>query len=903
MTEVASAMRALLVCFILFTIGNHAYPNLLVNSSFERGKDGWTTWGEGAEGVQFSLAQRGRTGKWAASILVAPDAAINWYQWQQTVTATPEKTYRLWGWVRTEGVKGGVGAYISLRANDLDGQRIAFSDSPKINGTRGWTLVWTELKVPAQTATVGVCLNLHGYGQALFDDLVLEEETEENLEQIQQRWLEMRKRGEWLLTLIWLPPDLTDAFRLPPDREWKGGRLFGWEQMPHAQARPDGLVLDVPLNAPNKSKIATLKMDVPAGRYRLYLWLGGDCGARIPLDVEANGQMLAQRVMPIRADVLSFTVEVKGEGLRISFRNSCQPLPFGPSASSPPIKAISLTRFEREPAGLMKVIKTCEALKEAAVSPVVTPMPVLQRPALMPVYAGEITPEDIGHLPSRKSLELCGVPGESVSGGVLIVAEPNAAFVAHLKGDSVVGWLDLMVGVPGWTRLAGMQRWDFWYSPARWFEKRSQGHCSPEGLGIVWLRARLPFDAQPERHLATLIVRVSGKSLSLPVHIRVLPPIDLPQPEADLGMFYNASLNLSCPDDELYRRWERHFADMREHGMNCIFVYTFRMLWHERVHQANPQQNAGWVWRDEALRKFLDIYSRYFSKPLYLCTHGDRYHPQGYVAYCRHVQKIATEQGVKVIFMPADEAYATEERLRIAEAEVKMVKEAGGLVAMTTDHTEAERLDPWLDIRVYGADFVNDEVIRHTELAGDVLAVYNGGSCGGPSPAVDRFFYGVFAWAIGAKGVFQWAYQWAEGDPLDDRDSATRDWCYTFPVGTDFCAPSPQWEAVQEGITDLRYLLAAERAVKMGIRNADALQALLNDVRRDVKDFLRANKYIRYLESVKNPPNPHPYETLVSQFPYSRLMGIRRKLQEALSEATTRDTNAERKASRKKQAK
>jgi hypothetical protein len=131
----------------------------------------------------------------------------------------------------------------------------------------------------------------------------------------------------------------------------------------------------------------------------------------------------------------------------------------------------------------MKVIKTCEALKEAAVSPVVTPMPVLQRPALMPVYAGEITPEDIGHLPSRKSLELCGVPGESVSGGVLIVAEPNAAFVAHLKGDSVVGWLDLMVGVPGWTRLAGMQRWDFWYSPARWFEKKKSRSLLSRGFG------------------------------------------------------------------------------------------------------------------------------------------------------------------------------------------------------------------------------------------------------------------------------------------------------------------------------------------------------------------------------------------------------------------------------------
>jgi hypothetical protein len=866
-------MSTLLLCIPLAGFGAHAQPNLLTNPGFEQGTEGWARWGEGADGVRFARAREGRTDGWAACVAVAPEAAINWYQWQQTVAPAPvADTYRIWGWVRAESVGGGTGVCVSLRANDAEGRRMAFADSQRVGGTRGWTLVWAELSVPAGAATIGVSLTLHGRGRALFDGLGLVERLEESPERVRQRWLEMRERGEWLLIPTWQPGSL-GFVTLTPDQAWAEGRPFGWEQPPQGQVRPDGLLLEVPSTA---KWVAALRMEVPPGQYGLHLWLGGDCGARIPLDIAANGRALAQRVFPIRAEVLSFAVKVEHEGLRVSFGNACRPLPFGPNAAAPALKAVSITREGNEPADLTGTVRAHQAVREAAVSPVATPMPALPRSTLVPVYAGEIAPEEIGRLAPREALELRGAPGETVSGGALAIGEPDAPFAARLEGSSASEWLRLLVGVPGWTRLAGLQRWDVWHSPARWFEEGSRGRCSPEGLGVVWLRARLPADARPGLQTTTLTVKLGDQARRVPVRVRVLP-LELPEPEADLGVFYNSSLNLSCPDDELYKRWGAHLADMREQGMNSVFVYTHRMLWHE-------QTEAGPVWQDEALREFLRLYSRLFSRPLYLCVHGDRYHPQGYSAYCRHVQDLASGLGVEVVFMPADEAFVTEERLKVAQAEVQMAKQAGARVAMTTDQTEAERLDPWLDIRVYGAGSISDEVVRHTQASGDVLAVYNGGSTGDPCPAADRFFYGVYAWATGAEGVFQWAYQWAEGDPLDDRDGATRDWCYTFPAGPAFCAPSPQWEAIGEGITDLRYLLAAERALPSGGRRGAALQSVLSEVRAEVTAFLRTNTHSRYAETVSTQPGPDPYALLSSQFPYERLNQIRRKLQDALQD-------------------
>jgi hypothetical protein len=54
-------MSTLLLCIALAAPIAFAQPNLLTNPGFEQETEGWTQWGEGADGVQFVRVREGRT--------------------------------------------------------------------------------------------------------------------------------------------------------------------------------------------------------------------------------------------------------------------------------------------------------------------------------------------------------------------------------------------------------------------------------------------------------------------------------------------------------------------------------------------------------------------------------------------------------------------------------------------------------------------------------------------------------------------------------------------------------------------------------------------------------------------------------------------------------------------------
>ncbi|MCS6860004.1 MAG: hypothetical protein NZT92_06770 [Abditibacteriales bacterium] len=680
--------------------------------------------------------------------------------------------------------------------------------------------------------------------------------------------------GEWLF----VPRPVTgDELALPmtSDVVWQQGRLYGWLSGNLLEQRQDGLlpsgmvVLQVPLDEP---KPETLRLALPRGQYFLHIWFGGDGGARIPLNIQADGKLLAQRVFPITPSLSRWQINSNGKWVDVTFEPACKPIPVGEKAPSVSILAIAVTSADRPQANsLLVLMEEHQQRMDATVNPIATKLPEVKAPSLFPIAAAQVCP-DMRLLKANETPRLMASKGETVSCGALVLLEPEKPFKFTVEGDMPASWLRLFVGVAGWVRTAGTQRWDFWLSPAKWLEERREGRTSLEGIGLAWVQIAVPKNAASRNYKATLRVFSDRRTLSMPIHLRVLP-FTLPEVNADIGMFYNATMSLSCSDDELTRRWRRHLADMKAHGMSSVFIYTFRMLWHERVHER-------WEWRDEALTEFLKAYREFFSRPLYICTHGDRFHPQGYGAYVRQVRELARQFGVEVFFMPVDEAFATEELLKDAERWVGIVREAGGKVAMTTDQREAERLDDGLDVRVYGAGFVNDELIRHTKASGDVFALYNGGSTCDPNPAADRFFFGVYAWATKAQGVFQWAYQWGEGNPLDERDAASHDWCYTFPVGKTFCAPTLNWEAVREGINDWRYLLAVERLAQGNGKVAQKASKILSQAKSAIDAFLKTNTHTRYGDS----PSPYPYERLVAQHSAERLIKLRKQLVGVLSE-------------------
>lgn len=79
-------------------------------------------------------------------------------------------------------------------------------------------------------------------------------------------------------------------------------------------------------------------------------------------------------------------------------------------------------------------------------------------------------------------------------------------------------------------------------------------------------------------------------------------------------------------------------------------------------------------------------------------------------------------------------------------------------------------------------------------------------------PRVNRFMAGFFLWNTGLNGVFPYAYQDVRyNNPYDDFDDWTennttyRDHLATYP-GQEGPVPTMQWEALREGIDDVRYL-------------------------------------------------------------------------------------------------
>lgn len=147
--------------------------NLLPNPSFEAGTptvvENWQSraW-SGATNARWTVETPGRTGKRCVSISSQPgtDAA-----WTAKVAVKTNSFYRLSGWIRTQGVRGAVGALLNI-------QNLQEVRTEAISGSADWTHVQTVFGAGDVTELEINCL-FGGWGQstgkAWYDDLALEQ--------------------------------------------------------------------------------------------------------------------------------------------------------------------------------------------------------------------------------------------------------------------------------------------------------------------------------------------------------------------------------------------------------------------------------------------------------------------------------------------------------------------------------------------------------------------------------------------------------------------------------------------------------------------------------------------------------------------------------------------------------
>ncbi|MAE64014.1 MAG: hypothetical protein CMJ18_07040 [Phycisphaeraceae bacterium] len=154
-----------------------------------------------------------------------------------------------------------------------------------------------------------------------------------------------------------------------------------------------------------------------------------------------------------------------------------------------------------------------------------------------------------------------------------------------------------------------------------------------------------------------------------------------------------------------------------------------------------------------------------------------------------------------------------------------------------------------LDLQIW-AGYFDETVIEPTRQNGSTMGMYNGTGAYEVDARDNRFFYGVWTWAVGFGHIEQWVYNYAMYDhdePFNDISIGARQagrgnchfYCYPGPDGP---LPTVGYYGIMEGIDDIRYLRTAERHIaqarasgnEASIRAADAAAEALDAWRKRI---------------------------------------------------------------------
>ena len=347
-----------------------------------------------------------------------------------------------------------------------------------------------------------------------------------------------------------------------------------------------------------------------------------------------------------------------------------------------------------------------------------------------------------------------------------------------------------------------------------------------------WFELRVPDNATPGLYEAQVTVWYRGRKASLPVSLKV-HPFSLREAPQFRAMFFNM-----MPDSGFdYGSLERVFRNMKDHGMNSVIFSQVQL----HPGTIDPATNTAMYDFDLPCPQHQPYSYRRFMQTLVrsgLCARSGRV-GGNFLADRRYV---LDEQLKKELERKIPGSYLRDQsrciRLVIAEhrrngwpeplfylADEPKLKGLSGLANtgdffrergartfvpfLATDRHEMEgpyidAIGPHLDIWcVYPSQLTARAVQRARELKKELWS-FNGGSYGWVPIAARRFF-GRFALRWGLDGICQWA--------IYPGRTPGRDAWYLLQ-DREGMLPAMAWEAVREGVDDLRYDATAAHWIK-----------------------------------------------------------------------------------------
>jgi hypothetical protein len=369
-----------------------------------------------------------------------------------------------------------------------------------------------------------------------------------------------------------------------------------------------------------------------------------------------------------------------------------------------------------------------------------------------------------------------------------------------------------------------------------------------------WFTVHADSVTVPGKYRGVIRIKPEKEAVTeLPFVLEVLPVTLEPVPGIDYSMcmsyefFEEESKEWSSSQkDKIYRDGVNSFRDYINHGMSTVVVASpYYFQWNKdgtpRLEHLDAMIKAA---RETGFRRRIFwYYGQYLQAakgqhPGNIRLYDPKIHPVRARFLAEIAIKKAGEFNVPIGFMPIDEPRIAlrqkitlelfKEIKKIPGAEIMCTTDIGGKLLDIENNSQADRKNLGPGEKKRNSDR------KVWEYNNDVIQCLN--------PGYSRYIYGYYTWRQDLDGMNSWGPGTTEnsrGNPYEDLDHELTDYAITYPHAGGPLA-TPNWEALREGIDDIRYVyqlekLCSMKAAKYPAETSDAGKFL--DSIRDMCDF------------------------------------------------------------------
>ncbi len=344
-----------------------------------------------------------------------------------------------------------------------------------------------------------------------------------------------------------------------------------------------------------------------------------------------------------------------------------------------------------------------------------------------------------------------------------------------------------------------------------------------------WITLHVGNTVAPGRYTGVIHLQPQKEqAVDIPFSVEILPIALEPVPGITYSMFMTYEFfELESKDwnDEqrrkIYRDGVNVFRDFKNHGLTTVDVSSPYYFQWNRDGTPRMEHFKGMI-RGAKEVGFTDPVFWYFAHyvqaaksfhPGNVLSYDPAVHPKRAAFLVRTAQRLARElDGPPVYFVPIDEPRVAS-RQRITLELLKAIKQVPGVVTQVSTDIGGKLLAIENNSGRYIKRLGPGEKVRKSDRE---VWEYNNAVVHSLNPGYSRYIYGYYTWRQDLDGMNSWGFNTAEnsrGNPYEDLDHDRNDWNLAYPhAGGPL--PTPNWEALREGIDDVRYVYQLERLIK-----------------------------------------------------------------------------------------